>query len=71
MDQFLSYMNEEDIFVSFPGNGSVIASDVVRAVSYIHSGDIVQRDMKPAIVLVSSSHLKSYKQEELEMAFGK
>ena len=51
-------MNEEDIFVSFPGNGSVIASDVVRAVSYIHSGDIVQRDMKPAIVLMSNSHLK-------------
>ena len=49
-------MNEEDIFVSFPGNGSVIASDVVRAVSYIHSGDIVQRDMKPAIVLVSNSY---------------
>ena len=53
---FLSYMNEEDILVSFPGNGSVIASDVVHAVSYLHSGDIVQRDMKPAIVLVSNSH---------------
>ena len=49
-------MNEEDIFVSFPGNGSVIASDVVHAVSYLHSGDIVQRDMKPAIVLVSNSY---------------
>ena len=49
-------MNEEDIFVSFPGNGSVIASDVVHAVSYLRSGDIVQRDMKPAIVLVSNSY---------------
>ena len=27
-------MNEEDIFDSFLGIGSVIASDVVRAVSY-------------------------------------
>ena len=34
LDQFLLYMNEEDIFDSFPGIGNVIASDVVRAVSY-------------------------------------
>ena len=34
LDQFLSYMNEEDIFDSFPGIGNVIASDVVRSVSY-------------------------------------
>ena len=34
LDQFLSYMNEEDIFDSFPGVGNVIASNVVRAVSY-------------------------------------
>ena len=27
-------MNEEGIFYSFPGIGNVIASDVVRAVSY-------------------------------------
>ena len=33
LDQFLSYMNEEDIFDSFPGIGNVIASYVVRAVS--------------------------------------
>ena len=33
LDQFLSYMNEEDIFDSFPGIGNVIASHVVRAVS--------------------------------------
>ena len=34
LDQFLSYMNEEDIFDSFPGVGNVTASNVVRAVSY-------------------------------------
>ena len=28
-------------------------------------------DLKPADVLVSNSHYKSYKHEELEMAFGK
>ena len=71
MDQFLSYMNEEDIFDSFPGIGNVIASDVVRAVLYLHSRDIVRRDIKPAKVLVSNSHCKSYKHEELQMAFGK
>ena len=34
LDQFLSYMNEEDVFDSFPGIGNVIESDVVRAVPY-------------------------------------
>ena len=30
-------MNEEDIFDSFPGIGNVIASDVVRVVSYLET----------------------------------
>ena len=64
-------MNEEDIFDSFPGTGNVIPSDVVCAVSYIDSRDIVHSDIKPANVLVSNSHYKSYKHEELEMGFGK
>ena len=34
LDQFLSYMNKKDIFDSFSGIGNVIASDVLRAVSY-------------------------------------
>ena len=34
LDQYLSYMNEEDIFDSFPGIVNVIASDVVSAVQY-------------------------------------
>ena len=34
-------INEKDIFKSFPGTGNVIASDVVRAVSYLRSRDIV------------------------------
>ena len=50
LDQFLSYMNEGDIFDSSPCIGNVIASDVVRAVSYLHSRDTVRRDIKPAIV---------------------
>ena len=56
-------MNEEDIFDSFRAIGKLIASDVVRAVSYEHSRDIVHRDKKPANVLVPSSHYKSYKQK--------
>ena len=71
LDQFLSYINKEDIFDSLPGIGNVIASDVILAVSYLHSRNIVHRDINPANVLVVNSHYKSYKHKELEMAFGK
>ena len=67
----MSYINEEVIFDSFTGIENVIVSDAVRAVSYLHSRDIVHRDIKPANVLVSNSHYKSYKHKELEMAGGK
>ena len=36
-------MNEEVIFDGFPGIGNVIASVVLRAVSYLHSRDIVHK----------------------------
>ena len=71
MDLLLSYMNKEDIFDSFPGIGNIIASNIVRAVSYLHNRNIVHRDIKPAKILVSNFHYKNYKHEELEMAFGK
>ena len=67
----MSYINKEVIFDSFTGIENVIVSDVVRAVSYLHSRDIVHRDIKPANVLVSNSHYKSYKHKEVEMAGGK
>ena len=71
MDQFLSYMNEEVIFDSFSGIGNIILSDVVCAVSYLHSKDNMYRDTKPANVLVSNFHYKSYKHEESTTTFGK
>ena len=65
-------MNEErDIFDNFPGIGNIIASDIVCAVSYLHSRNIVHSDIKPANVLVSNSHYKNYKHKKLKMAFGK
>ena len=51
--------------------GNVVASDVARVVSYLHSRDIEYRHIKPANILVSSSHYKSFKDETLEIAFGK
>ena len=64
-------MNEEDIFDNFSENGNVISSDVVCAVSYLHTRNIVHRDIKPASVLVSNSHRKNKNLKKLEMAFGK
>ena len=71
LDQFWSYMNKEDIFDIFPGFGNVIASDVVRAVPYLHNRDSIHRDIKPANVLMYNSHYKSCKHKELEIAFVK
>ena len=63
LNQFLSYMNEEYVFGSFLDIENVIASHVLRAVSYLLSSDIVHRERKPANVFVSNSHYKSYKHE--------
>ena len=64
-------MNEEDIFDSFPGIGKKITSDIVRAVPYLHSRDIVHRDIKSANVLVPNSHYKSYKQKNWKWRLAK
>ena len=71
LDKFLSYMSEKDIFDSFPGIRKIIASDVVCAMSYLHTRDIVRKNINPANALVSNFHYKSYKHVELEMGFGK
>ena len=44
---------------------------LVSIKSYTHNRDILHRGIKPANVLVSSSHYKSYRHKELEMVFGK
>ena len=56
-------MNKEVIFDSFSGVGNIILSDVVCAVSYLHSKDNMYRDTKPAKILVSNFHYRSYKHE--------
>ena len=73
LEQFLLHMNEDDIFDSFPWYWK---RNCIRCCLYCvcvtpTQRDIVHRDIKTTKVLVSNSHHKSYKQEELEMAFDK
>ncbi len=56
LQQFLHYLDEEDLVTFFPGVSNFIAGDIISAVNYLHNLNIVHRDIKPANVLVSNLH---------------
>ncbi|XP_065059735.1 LOW QUALITY PROTEIN: serine/threonine-protein kinase Chk2-like, partial [Rhopilema esculentum] len=61
LDQFLSYLDGEELFVYFSSICNKIVKHVLTAVDFLHSRDIVHRDIEPANVLVSNLHYADLK----------
>ena len=63
LDEFLSYYDQEDLHCFFPTILHKISSDTTKAVQYIHSNNVVHRDIKLGNILLFLNdffrHLKS------------
>ena len=63
LDEFLPYYDQEDLRCFFPTILHKISSDTTKAVQYIHSNNVVHRDIKLGNILLFLNdffrHLKS------------
>lgn len=56
LQQFLNYIDSEDITAFFPGICNFIVKDITCGLEFMHRNNMVHRDIKPANVLVSNAH---------------
>lgn len=59
LDEWLNYVDEQDILKYFSNFGNFIARDISDGLNYLHSNDMVHRDIKPSNILVTNSHYDS------------
>ena len=56
LEQLLQYLSTEDLFTYFPGILNFMASDIGKALAYLHDNNMVHRNIKPGNILVSNTH---------------
>ena len=69
LEKLLGVFDSGSLLPFFPGIGSIIASDIINAVCYLHQNDIVHRDIKPSNVLVNNHYYNSLKASRLHAVF--
>eukprot|EP00794_Sanderia_malayensis_P008517 gene8517-9432_t len=70
LQQFLQYINNEDLVSFFPGIVMDMMKDVTSAPQFMHANSMVHRDIKPANVLVTNVHYLNLGDKEREEAYN-
>ena len=71
LDKFLKYLAKNELLDFFPGICAKLTSDILQSITYIHSKNIVNRDIKPANILVNNFHYCNASQEDAIDLFRK
>eukprot|EP00794_Sanderia_malayensis_P019450 gene19450-21376_t len=70
LQQFLHYIDNEDLVYFFPGIVMDIMKDVTGALQFMHANSMVHTDIKPANVLVTNVHYLNLGDKERKEAYN-